>query len=129
MSRIRRRKVLVMLGGTALLPAVLADGAAAAPHPSDTIAVLRQSIRHPRSARRLGEEYLREAPTEANVAELKRHLGLDANGRTVRENLRGIAYRHTQDLREGRSHQLGGYRLSRTELRLYALLSLSDVEP
>jgi hypothetical protein len=81
----------------------------------------------PGEAAFLGGLYLAAAPGEADPARLQRVLGLDAardraGGADALERLRA---RHRADFAEGDVVVLQGWLLSRTELRMCALVQLS----
>jgi hypothetical protein len=74
------------------------------------------------------EEYLRNFPQERNVRFLCERLELKLDNTADRSFLREptILIRIQQDFAEGRTVSLAGWILSRTEVRVLALVSLLD---
>lgn len=130
---LRRREVLRLLA--AIGAAGLGGGgsgtrADAAPSRESLVAErLRARLVSPESASFLGAAYLRDHPEEASVARLASDLGLAASTSDAGSSgdaAAAIAARHRDDLRSGRVHRLDGFGFSRTELRLCALLYLTE---
>jgi hypothetical protein len=93
---------------------------------------LGQILKHTASARIIGQEYLREAPQEADVQTLARLLWVDfpQNSTGLREvntvELRArLRLRTRQDFEEGRIVRLQSWMVAVTEARLCALVSLA----
>ncbi|MBM4266185.1 MAG: hypothetical protein FJ144_06145 [Deltaproteobacteria bacterium] len=125
---VRRRDVLRLLaalGGAGFgAGAGVGAGAQAEAASRETLVAARVRLRlvSPESASLLGAAYLRDRPDEDSPAHLAVALGLDAGA----TDIAAIAARHRDDLRSGRVHRLDGFGFSRTELRLCALLYLTD---
>ncbi len=93
---------------------------------------IERSFGSTRSTRRIGEEYLRNMPAERDRARLvdlvlpsepRHRLAFEVGDRVRRRRL--IQEKIRKDFREGRIVRVRGWILSRTEARLYALLTLS----
>lgn len=86
---------------------------------------------HPGSAREIGKEYLRLAPSENDVAVLIRNVIPDSGrmrslSTAGRESLRRhIATASREDFQQGRMISVNGWMLSQTELRLCAIVALT----
>jgi hypothetical protein len=119
---VRRRDVLRLLAALGAVGVGAGAPAEAASRETLVAARLRLRLASPESASFLGAAYLRDRPDEASPAQLAVALGLEADA----PDIAAIAARHRDDLRSGRVHRLDGFGFSRTELRLCALLYLTD---
>lgn len=85
---------------------------------------------HPGSAREIGREYLRLAPSDNDIAVLVRKVIPDTGkikslSTTGKESLRQyIANASREDFQQGRMVSVNGWMLSQTELRLCAIVVL-----
>ncbi len=128
-----RRRLLATLAAGLLWPELggrrlwsLATPASALPIHLRLVGLLRR----PDSAAFIGRAYLEAEPAEA---ELGRILALLLPGRSAAalaalpaaELRRLVTARHRGDFSEGRTVSLGGWILSRTEARLYAVAALT----
>jgi hypothetical protein len=112
-------------------PGRAAAGGLAAPSSDDMLAVrLRDVLRRPASAARLGQAYLEAAPAEADARALAMGLAEDLGGRervlaaTAESLAETVSARCRDDFAAGRTVRLQGWVLSRTEVRLCALAAL-----
>jgi len=86
---------------------------------------------HPDSARRVGMEYLRERPQDADIRVLIRHLVPDPRRlQALRECDRAalgrfLAESTRRDFQRGKTMSVDGWILSETELRVCALSALT----
>lgn len=134
MSRVvgwTRRAVLRLLSAAGLGLALRSSGkrfAHATPKEDPTGKAWANLLRGGDSALRVGADYLRRQPDEADAGRLRRLLGLAASdlpGEPGPSEIAALAARHREDFRAGRVVQLDGWVLSVTELRLAALIWLS----
>ena len=85
----------------------------------------------PKSAAIVGAHYLEAVPEDRDDARLREQLDLPAAGSAPASQdgasalLHSLLARHLDDFREGRVVRLVGWTLSRTEVQLCALVSLS----
>ena len=92
---------------------------------------LSELLHHPKSARVIGAEYLRQNPQEGSIRVLTHKLhGADAQLLARSDFLRSrtkatsIGRQIRDDFEHGRMTQLGGWYLAETEARMCALFSL-----
>ncbi len=120
---VRRRWVLGLLGSLgawAWTGGIVPAEASAARRRAQISKRLHAELRSPTSAARVGAAYLARHPEERNVERLIEDLGLE-------DDVPGeFARRHRADFAAGRTVRMSGFVLSRTELRLGALLHLLD---
>ena len=78
----------------------------------------------------LGALYLRGHPEEASADDLRRALGLPPGPveRVLAAQAADLDARRRADFRAGRTHELSGWTVAETELRLCALVYLEDRE-
>jgi len=136
MSTVTRRQFLALAAGGGLAAVAVATRpwrALVAPPPPRTAAErLAGLIRNPQSARPIGRAYLALAPREASSPRLAGLIvaGLGESPRAVDaagddELRRLVAAGMVADFAQGRTVELDGWMLSRTEARLYALVELA----
>lgn len=130
MKHLTRRQALVFLGGIAA--AGLIPGAAIQATPSQPVVTaatrLFGKLATRASAAMIGLAYLRRHPAEHNAETLMRALdfidGLDLQGGDTRLLARLYADRVSQDFESVNVVNVDGWVLSKTEARVFALLSL-----
>lgn len=131
-SELSRRDVLRVLSWLAALGTLPlhADHADAQPIDPPEGARWRALSQQQISAASLGAQYVRQQPGEGEIQHLLSSLGLprgvgavpDAELKEHRDRLRRL---HREDFLTGRVYELSGWILSRTELRLAALVHLA----
>ena len=125
-GRITRRQALAYVTALAVLPQQALLGCSAETDRSRIVALRRDQ----RSAERLGRAWLDSQSPQPSAAELVARicgesgcaeLGADSDGMR-----RWIARRHRSDFERGNLVSLNGWRLSETEVALYALVAIGD---
>ena len=126
------RRGLLRLAALLGLSATAMGSLAVRPESTGGDALVRQIFRSRRSAARLGSEYLRMRPSEADRRALRNLLGLPPEPEALlsQHGLETQAARvfalHREDFRRGRVSRVAGWTLSLTELRLCALVALEE---
>ena len=118
-----RRELLATAAAAGLMCGSPGSARAAAPPEARCLLAL---LRSPAAARRIGRAYLETAGDEAEQAKLAALIvGDGVDGGTVDGDLlRHVAERQRADFAAGRTVKVGGWVLSRTEARLYALAAV-----
>jgi len=128
---ISRRGTLRLLALLAMGPAHVARSLAAEPRTLQAVAQhpLARRLGQPAAIARVGRNYARRVPSEADAAILRRLLELpardwDGDSAAARAWAASFLVRHRRDFRDGRTEHVRGWMLSASELRLFALIWL-----
>lgn len=110
-------------GGAAVASSVIAS---AAPDRLPLQAALLGVLSHPDGARNIGARYLSLVPAEGDERHLVNLLAKGAPGLMARDEARALLQNAVrEDFDQGRTVELNGWVISRTEARLCALASLA----
>ncbi len=130
-SPITRRQFLTVAAGAGLATLAVATSPWKAlvgtTPPRSAAERLAGLLKHPESARPIGEAYLALAPHEASTARLVSLVaaGAAAESASDSELRRLVAAGVRDDFSAGRTAEVDGWVLSLTEARLFALVALS----